>query len=1422
MLRSFTLLACLTTSLYAAPVSLFDGKSLDQWEGSALWKVVDGEIHGGSLTETVTHNDFIATKKSFSNFELKLKLRLNGTGFVNSGVQIRSVRVPGSSEMAGYQVDYGPGWYGKIYDESRRNKVIAESKDAKAVDAAIKPGEWNEYVIRAEGARIRSWINGVPALDYIEPDANIAQDGHIGIQVHGGGKALIQAKDITIEELPATPGAPTWEKVGKPGEKKPKKNPNAYNGGNSGPKTPAEQLATFTLPDGLEMDLIASEIPEEGVGKFIAVYFDAKGAMWTMTALEYPVDGNENAAAADALYKSKAKDKVLVYDRDPKSPTGFVSKPRVFADGLAIPLGILPYKDGCYVQHGHDLVFLRDTDGDGKADKREVILTGMGVQDSHLFPHQFTRAPGGWIWMAQGLFNNSKPVKPGDTKAVDWPQCSMAKMRPDGSQFEVTSTGPNNIWGLVMTAEGETFIQEANDYGYPVMPFHEYAYYPGGMEARKKSYQPDFPPQAEFRMGGTGLSGLALTDKDGIFPDGWRDVMLVANPITNRIQTIKMHRDGPRWKLEQRADIVQTTDSWFRPVALTLAPDGCVYVVDWYNKIISHNEVPRNHPDRDKTRGRIWRIKPKGKAVMEVPDFTKLDANSLIRKLGGASLAQHQLALESIEDRKLRDTEMKLWAIARSTDLSAASRIGAIHALRGVDEADGKVITDLARDPNRNVRKAAVEMLMSFPKAFEFALGNLASFKADTDPEVRSAAIRVIGVLLDSSNRQPDSNANGWSNHVVAAMLERVPEALSEPTAKASHGNKTIKVGEAYEREYERFLVRMFLERHPGAVAKFLETDDAKKLPLEARLLASLALEPKASAPRVAALLPQLTRPPEKEEILRLVQFLDEPGVADAVKATLGNPATAPAVLNALLELRAKLDPAKLSPLVADAATKLLASKDAAQIENGVKLVGAFKITTAEPALVALTGSDTSALLALRALGEMGSAKVELFEKLVVQAKDPLVRDEALAALAGSKAADAPARVLALYAKLAPAQRRLALDKLTTTKAGASAVVGAVSAGTLPKGDIDAATLDRLLAVLGEKDAELAKLVDSLGSLFRPVLALDGTDNATIETGLTLDGAFTVETWVKLDEGISNADGILGAPGKLDINFFGGQFRVYVFPPLGDVVIAKKPTVPGMWTHVAATRDAKGNWKAYIDGELSATGTKTSAEKIEKPVIGWTSSPGGLKGQLAEFRIWKSERTAEQIRGTFDRAAKSDLPDLATLKLGAGAKIVKTSDLPPVLTEDAAAALDAKFTKFRALSTKPGDKERGKAVAAMCQACHLFGNTGGQIGPNLSGVGAMGAEAILRNILTPNAAMESGYRIFRVEQRDGSVLDAFFVSEDKDAVVIRLPGAADQRIAKKNIVKTTYLRRSMMPEGLLDGMNDQQVSDLFAYLLSLK
>jgi len=130
-------------------------------------------------------------------------------------VQIRSLRVPDHTEMSGYQVDAGDKWWGKLYDESRRNKVIAEPIDA-AADAAVKKEDWNDYRILAEGPRIRSWINGVPALDYTEADPAIALDGKIALQIHSGGVALVQFKDLVIEELAPTPGAPTWDKVGHP------------------------------------------------------------------------------------------------------------------------------------------------------------------------------------------------------------------------------------------------------------------------------------------------------------------------------------------------------------------------------------------------------------------------------------------------------------------------------------------------------------------------------------------------------------------------------------------------------------------------------------------------------------------------------------------------------------------------------------------------------------------------------------------------------------------------------------------------------------------------------------------------------------------------------------------------------------------------------------------------------------------------------------------------------------------------------------------------------------------------------------------------------------------------------------------------------------------------------------------------------
>jgi hypothetical protein len=182
---------------------LFDGRTLGGWEGnSAVWRVENGALTGGTPGVAQPRNEFLASTREFSDFVLRFQIKLTGSeGFVNSGMQIRSQRQPNSSEMVGYQCDYGdPDWWGGIYDESRRNKVLAPSNMA-ALGPAIRRGDWNDYVIRADGPRITTWINNVMGVDYRETDSSIPLTGKLGIQLHSGGKAVVQVRNVTIEEL---------------------------------------------------------------------------------------------------------------------------------------------------------------------------------------------------------------------------------------------------------------------------------------------------------------------------------------------------------------------------------------------------------------------------------------------------------------------------------------------------------------------------------------------------------------------------------------------------------------------------------------------------------------------------------------------------------------------------------------------------------------------------------------------------------------------------------------------------------------------------------------------------------------------------------------------------------------------------------------------------------------------------------------------------------------------------------------------------------------------------------------------------------------------------------------------------------------------------------------------------------------------
>lgn len=183
---------------------LFNGKNFDGWEGNteSVFRIEGDAIVAGSLEKAIPHNEFLATTRTYKNFVLRLECKLLGPT-ANGGIQIRSKRIPNHHEISGYQADMDNehGYWGCLYDESRRNKMLAARDKEKNPDL-VKKEQWNRYEIRCEGPRIQLFVNGVKTVDYTEEDAEIPEEGIIAVQIHGGPASEAWYRNITIEELP--------------------------------------------------------------------------------------------------------------------------------------------------------------------------------------------------------------------------------------------------------------------------------------------------------------------------------------------------------------------------------------------------------------------------------------------------------------------------------------------------------------------------------------------------------------------------------------------------------------------------------------------------------------------------------------------------------------------------------------------------------------------------------------------------------------------------------------------------------------------------------------------------------------------------------------------------------------------------------------------------------------------------------------------------------------------------------------------------------------------------------------------------------------------------------------------------------------------------------------------------------------------
>ncbi|MFM7101198.1 MAG: PVC-type heme-binding CxxCH protein [Verrucomicrobiota bacterium] len=499
------------------------------------------------------------------------------------------------------------------------------------------------------------------------------------------------------------------------------------------PRTPAAQLGTFKPAPGFVVELVASE--ETGLPKPVSIAFDDAGRMWAVTATEYPRDQDPG------VWTRPGRDRVVVFD-EPLGPGPHAARP--FADGMVLPLSVLPMRGGAVVAQGPEILFLSDTNRDGRADSRQVLLRGFGVQDTHTLPHQLEQYPGGWIVFSQGVLNHGTAVT-ATGREVNFDKTVIAKFRPDGSDLRILGTGLNNIWAWVQDRGGRVFFHEANDFGYSLVPFEEDSSYPSFIKRLVHPDSPYHPPTApNLSLGGTGFSGLALSDdRSGSFPDPWHQVFFVANPITRTIHCVAgtLGTDGVH-RFEQRPDLLTCEDEFFRPVALRFGPDGCLYIVDWYNRIISHNEVDRNHPARDKTRGRVWRVRHQSQTRRTAPNVAAAPTPALLQHLQAASTWEMRAAWHQIQERQATGLIAPLAQLAAAPTQPEDVRIHALWALEGLGHFDPVLWQTLLASPSVNVRHEAVRSLSSVDCPLETAHRLLQPLAAEPTFRVRYAILR--------------------------------------------------------------------------------------------------------------------------------------------------------------------------------------------------------------------------------------------------------------------------------------------------------------------------------------------------------------------------------------------------------------------------------------------------------------------------------------------------------------------------------------------------------------------------------------------------------------------------------------------------------------------------------------------------------
>jgi hypothetical protein len=574
------------------------------------------------------------------------------------------------------------------------------------------------------------------------------------------------------------------------------------------PLPPDESIKHFVTPEQFAPQLWVSE--PQLIGKPIAMNWDARGRLWVCETVDYPNELQPQGAGHDRIR--------ICNDTD---GDGRADQFTVFAEKLTIPTAIEFYRGGILVQDGKETVYLKDLDGDDRADMRQVLITGWALGDTHGGVSNFQYGPDNWIWSMQG-YNDSHPVINGEEqqgfrqgfwrfRVETGPADDTAPVTAIGAgnardfaqhtvrvkQLEFIRATNNNTWGIGISEEGLIFGSTANGNPSNFMPIPNRYYErvrgfsPSTLrmisDTHKFSSPTDKIRQVDWHGSYTAGAGHALYTSRKYPKSWWNRVAFVCEPTGHLVGTFVLNPEGANYKSHSPFNLIASDDEWSSPIMAEVGPDGQIWMIDWYNYIVQHNPTPQGFKTgkgaayesdlRDKVHGRIYRIVYQGETPpgteqskraesMVAKGLEKGSNADLISVLSHPTMRWRLMAQRLLIERQATDTETvnQLLSLVSSQNKDALGlSVSGMHALWTLH---------------------GLQLVQpSQPRVWEVVSQSLQS----SLPGIRRAALNVLPAIAESGKLVTDGKliADAHPQVRLAALLRLAETPAAAEVAKS-------------------------------------------------------------------------------------------------------------------------------------------------------------------------------------------------------------------------------------------------------------------------------------------------------------------------------------------------------------------------------------------------------------------------------------------------------------------------------------------------------------------------------------------------------------------------------------------------------------------------------------------------------------